>query len=416
MNRRVVVTGLGAVTPTGHTVSEFWQSVREGVCGIGPITRFNTEGYKAKLAAEVKDFDGRGRLGFKEARRMELFSQYAVAAAQEAFEQSGLDMEQEDPFCGGVIIGSGTGSLSAVEQTTTTIGDKGPSRVNPLVVPMFISNMAAGNAALRLGFKGKCFGAVSACASGTHSIGEAFNSIVSGELDFCLAGGAESAICPTSLAGFAALTALSTETDPNRASIPFDRERSGFVLGEGAGVLMLEELSHAKKRGAHILAELTGYGATDDAYHITSPDPSGEGAAMAMKLALKRAGTKPEEVDYINAHGTSTPYNDLFETRAIREVFGEHADHILVNSTKSMIGHLLGAAGAVEAVVCVKSLEEGFVHETINTRETDEECDLNYVLGAPIEREIEYALTNSLGFGGHNATLLFKKWRDESCI
>lgn len=412
MDRRVVVTGLGAVTPIGHTADTFWQSVKEGRCGVGPITRFDTDGHKVHLAAEVRDFNGKERLGVRQARRMELFSQYAVAAAQEAFSQSGLDMDKEDPFRGGVIIGSGTGSLSAVEQTAMTIHEKGPARINPLAVPLFISNMAAGNTAIHLGLKGKCFGAVSACASGAHSIGEAYNSILLGELDFALAGGAESAVCPTSLAGFSALTALSVQEDPHRASIPFDKDRSGFVLGEGAGVLVLEELSHARARGAHILAEVAGYGATDDAAHITTPDPEGMGAAMAMRLALSRGHVEPAQVDYINAHGTSTFYNDLYETKAIRRVFGAHADNLYVNSTKSMIGHLLGAAGAVEAIVCVRTLEEGFIHQTIHTQTPGEGCDLNYVLGEPVEKTVEYALSNSLGFGGHNAALLFKKWRE----
>lgn len=408
--RRVVVTGLGAVTPIGNNVSDFWNSIKEGKTGIGPITKFDTSEYKVKIAAEVKDFVARDYMDFKAAKRMEPFSQYAVAAAKEACKDSGLDMSQEDPFRAGVIVASGIGSLQQMETAHAKITEKGPSKVNPLLVPLMIANMAAGNVSIQLGFRGKCTSVVTACASGTHSIGDAFRAIQYGDADIMAAGGAESCICPTGVAGFSALTALSTSEDCSRASIPFDKDRDGFVLGEGAGVVILEELEHAKARGAKIYAEVVGYGATADAYHITSPIEDGSGAAKAMKLAMEEAGVKPEQVEYINAHGTSTHHNDLFETRAIKLAFGEVAKHVAVNSTKSMIGHLLGAAGGVECVTCVKALEEGFIHQTVGTRETDEECDLNYVIGAPIRKEIQYAMSNSLGFGGHNATLLLRRY------
>lgn len=410
MKRRVVVTGLGAVTPIGNTVEEFWSGIRSGKVGIGPITKFDASDYKVQIAAEVKDFVAKERMDFKAAKRMEPFSQYAVAAAKEAFEDAGIHMAEEDEYRAGVIIGSGIGSLQTVEQNYTKIVEKGPSRVNPLMVPLMISNMAAGNVSIQLGLKGKCTSVVTACASGTHSIGDAFRAIQYDDADIMVAGGAESCICPTGVAGFSGLTALSTSTDPMRASIPFDRDRNGFVLGEGAGVVVLEELEHAKKRGAKIYAELVGYGATGDAYHITSPQEDGGGAGMAMKIAMKEAQAEPEQIDYINAHGTSTHHNDLFETRAIKYALGDAAKNVVINSSKSMIGHLLGAAGGVEFIVCVKSIQDGFIHQTVGTKETDEECDLNYAIGAPIEKEVKYALTNSLGFGGHNATLLIKKY------
>lgn len=411
MKRRVVVTGLGAVTPIGNSVQDFWTSVKKGTVGIGEITKFDTADYKVKLAAEVKGFDAKEHMDARAARRMEPFSQYAVAAAKEAFEDAGLNMEQEDAFRAGVIVGSGIGSLQEVEREYEKILTKGPARVNPLMVPLMISNMAAGNISIQLGLKGKCTNVVTACASGTNSIGDAFRAIQYGDADVMLAGGCESCICPTGVAGFTGLTALSTSEDPMRASIPFDRERNGFVLGEGAGVVVLEELEHAKARGAKIYAELIGYGATGDAYHITSPAEDGAGAAMAMKLAMEEGGVSPEQVDYINAHGTSTHHNDLFETRAIHMAFGDAAENVMINSTKSMIGHLLGAAGGVEFIVCAKSIQEGFVHQTVGSKEADpEECDLNYMFHKPAEKEIRYCLTNSLGFGGHNATLLLKKY------
>ena len=410
MKRRVVVTGLGAVTPIGNTVPEFWQGIREGRVGIGEITRFDTESFKVKLAAEVKDFDAAERMDPKAAKRMERFSQYAVAAAREAFADADLHLEEEDPFRAGVIVGSGIGSLETVESEYAKILKGNVKRVAPLMVPKMISNMAAGNISIQLGLRGKCTNVVTACASGTHCIGDAFRAIQYDDADIMLAGGAESCICPTGVAGFQALTALTEETDPARASIPFDKDRSGFVLGEGAGVVVLEELQHALARGARIYAELVGYGATGDAFHITSPSEDGSGAAKAMELAMKEGGVRPSEVDYINAHGTATHHNDLYETRAIKAAFGEAAKDVVINSTKSMIGHLLGAAGGVEFVVCAKAVEENYIHQTVGTRETDEECDLNYAIGAPVEKEVRYALTNSLGFGGHNASLLLKKY------
>lgn len=410
MKRRVVVTGLGAVTPIGNTVPEFWQGIREGRVGIGEITRFDTESFKVKLAAEVRDFDAAERMEPKAAKRMERFSQYAVAAAKEAFADADLHLEEEDPFRAGVIVGSGIGSLETVENEYAKILKGNVKRVAPLMVPKMISNMAAGNISIQLGLRGKCTNVVTACASGTHCIGDAFRAIQYDDADIMLAGGAESCICPTGVAGFQALTALTEETDPARASIPFDKDRSGFVLGEGAGVVVLEELQHALARGARIYAELVGYGATGDAFHITSPSEDGSGAAKAMELAMKEGGVRPSEVDYINAHGTATHHNDLYETRAIKAAFGEAAKDVVINSTKSMIGHLLGAAGGVEFVVCAKAVEENYIHQTVGTRETDEECDLNYAIGAPVEKEVRYALTNSLGFGGHNASLLLKKY------
>ena len=372
----------------------------------------DTTDYKVKLAAEVKNFDAKEYMDPKSAKRMDEFSQYAVAAAKEALADSGIDMEKENPFKAGVIIGSGIGSLSQMETSHKKILEKGPSKVNPLLVPMMISNMAAGNVSIQLGFRGKCTNVVTACASGTNCIGDAYRAIQYGDCDFIVAGGTESSITPIGIAGFQALTALSTSEDPLRASIPFDKDRNGFVLGEGAGVVMLEELEHAKNRGAKIYGELVGYGVSADAYHITSPIEDGSGAAYAMEMAMADAGVKPEEIDYINAHGTSTHHNDLFETRAIKNAFGESAYKLLINSTKSMIGHLLGAAGGVEFVVCVKSIEEGFIHQTVGTTVTDEECDLNYVIGKPVNKDIKYAMSNSLGFGGHNATLLMKKYED----
>lgn len=410
--RRVVVTGMGAITPIGLNVEEFWNGLKEGKTGFGEITHFDSSDFKVHLAAEVKDFQPKEYMNPKDARRMELFCQYAVAAAKQAMEQSGLDMEKEDPFAVGCSIGSGIGSLQTIEREHEKYLQKGPNRIGPLMVPMMISNMAAGNVSIQLGLRGKNINVVTACATGTHSIGEAYRSIQCGDADVMFAGGTEAAVTPIGVGGFAALTALSTSTDPKRCSIPFDKERDGFVLGEGAGVVVLEELEHAKARGAHILAEVVGYGATADAYHITSPIEDGSGAARAMENAIKEAGIEPKDVAYINAHGTSTHHNDLFETVAIKKVFGEQAKDVKVNSTKSMIGHLLGAAGAVEFITCVKSIQEGFVHQTVGYQVPDEECDLDYVTEGPLEMDVKYALSNSLGFGGHNATLLVKRFED----
>ena len=410
MKRRVVVTGLGAVTPIGNTVPEFWESIRAGRIGIGPITKFDTTEYKVKVAAEVKGFVAKDRMDFKSARRMDEFSQYAVAAAKEAFADAKLDMEQEDPYRVGVCVGSGIGSLPGIEKNVAKVLENKPNRVHPLFVPMMISNMAAGNISIQLGLMGKCTDVVTACSSGTHCIGDALRAIQYGDADVMVAGGSESCICGTGVAGFSALTALSTAEDPARASIPFDQERDGFVLGEGAGILILEELEHAKNRGAHIYAEVVGYGATADAYHVTSPKEDGSGAAKAMTLAMEEAGVRPEEVTYINAHGTGTHHNDLFETRAIHLAFGDAAASVRINSTKSMTGHLLGGAGGVEGVVCVKSIEEDFIHQTVGTIVPGEGCDLDYTLGAPVETPVMYAMSNYLGFGGHNATILMKKY------
>lgn len=410
MSRRVVVTGMGAITPIGNSVEEFWNGLKEKKLGITPITYFDTTDYKAKLAAEVKDFKAKDYMDPKAAKRMELFCQYAVAATKEAIEDAGLDMSKEDPFRVGVSVGSGIGSLQAMERETAKLNSKGPGRVNPLLVPLMIGNMAAGNVSIQFGLKGKCINVVTACATGTHSIGEAFRTIQYGDADVMVAGGTEASICPIGVAGFSALTALSFSEDPMRASIPFDVDRNGFIMGEGSGVVVLESLEHAQARGAKIYAEVCGYGATGDAYHITSPAEDGSGAAKAMEMAIADAGLKPEDVDYINAHGTSTHHNDLFETKAIKLALGDHAYKVKVNSTKSMIGHLLGAAGGVEFITCVKSIEEGFVHATAGLENVDPECDLDYCKGEGVSMEVNCALSNSLGFGGHNATLLVKKF------
>ena len=410
-NRRVVVTGMGAITPIGNSVEEFWNGIKEGKTGFGPITYFDTADYRCKLAAEVKGFDPTQYMDKKSARRMEQFCQFAVAAAGQAISDAGLDMEQEDPYMVGCSVGSGIGSLQAMEREYDRLKEKGPGRVGPMLVPLMISNMAAGNVSIAYGLKGKSLNVVTACATGTHSIGEAYRTIQYGDADVMIAGGTESSITPIGIAGFSALTALSFSEDPERASIPFDKERNGFVMGEGSAIVVLEELEHAKRRGAKIYAELTGYGCSSDAYHITSPAEDGSGAATAMLNALKDGGVTPEELTYINAHGTSTHHNDLFETRAIKLAFGEHAYDMKINSTKSMVGHLLGAAGAVEFVTCVKEIQEGYIHRTVGLRETEEELDLNYCRDS-YKEEVPYALTNSLGFGGHNASLLLKKYTE----
>ena len=410
-NRRVVITGMGAITPIGNSVEEFWNSIKEGKTGFGSITYFDTADYRCKLAAEVKDFDPTQYMDKKSARRMEQFCQFAVAAAGQAIADAGLIMEQEDPYMVGCSVGSGIGSLQAMEREYDRLKEKGPGRVGPMLVPLMISNMAAGNVSIAYGLKGKSLNVVTACATGTHSIGEAYRTIQYGDADVMVAGGTESSIIPIGIAGFSALTALSFSEDPQRASIPFDKDRNGFVMGEGSAVVVLEELEHAKRRGAKIYAELTGYGCSSDAYHITSPAEDGSGAATAMLNALKDGGVAPEELTYINAHGTSTHHNDLFETRAIKLAFGEHAYDLKINSTKSMVGHLLGAAGAVEFVTCVKEIQEGYIHRTVGLRETEEELDLNYCRDS-YEEEVPYALTNSLGFGGHNASLLLKKYME----
>ena len=407
--RRVVVTGMGAITPLGLNVKEYFDNIKAGNHGFGIISKFDAAEYKAHVAAEVKGFVAKEFMDFKAAKRMETFSQYAVAAAKEAMEQSGLDMSKEDPYRVGCSIGSGIGSLQVVEKEYTKLVEKGPNRVNPLMVPMMISNMAAGNVSIHFGLKGKSINVVTACATGTNTIGEAFRTIQYGEADIMVSGGTEGSICPTAIAGFTSLTALTAETDPERCSIPFDKERSGFVMGEGAAVVVLEELEHAKRRGAKIYAEVVGYGCSSDAYHITSPAEDGSGAARAMLNAVWDAGITVDEVNYINAHGTSTHHNDLFETRAIKLAFGAHAGEMKVNSTKSMVGHMLGAAGAIEFITCVKEIEEDYIHATVGYKVPDEELDLDYCK-EPVSMEVQYALSNSLGFGGHNASILLKKY------
>ena len=407
--KRVVVTGMGAITPIGNSIDAFWESVKAGKIGFDRITYFDTADYKCKLAAQVKDFDAAEYMDKKAARRMEQFCQFAVAAAGEAIQDAGLDMEKEDPYRVGCAVGSGIGSLQAMEREHSRLLEKGPSRVAPMLVPLMISNMAAGNVSIAYNLKGKSINVVTACATGTNSIGEAYRTIQYGDADVMIAGGTESSVTPIGIAGFSALTALSSSEDPARCSIPFDKDRSGFVMGEGSAIVVLEELEHAKQRGARIYAEVVGYGCSSDAFHITSPAEDGAGAARAMTNAVADAGISPEDITYINAHGTSTHHNDLFETRAIKLAFGEHARDIKINSTKSMVGHLLGAAGAIEFVTCVKELQEGYIHRTVGLQESEEELDLNYCKES-YQEDFEYALSNSLGFGGHNATLIVRKY------
>ncbi|PKM54432.1 beta-ketoacyl-acyl carrier protein synthase II (involved in pimelate synthesis) [Petrocella atlantisensis] len=411
MSRRVVVTGIGAITPIGNNVDQFWSALKEGVSGVDMITQFDASDYPVKIAAELKDYNPKDFLDRKDAKRMERFSQFAVIAAGEALAMSGLEVTEENCDRIGTFIGSGMGSLGMIEEEEQRLLEFGPQRVAPLIIPKIIVNMAAGNVAIKYGLKGPSHCIVSACASGSHSIGEAFRNIKFGYMDVAVTGGTESCITPMGIAGFSALTALSTNPDPKKASRPFDGGRDGFVMGEGAGILVLEALDHALERGATILAEIAGYGATTDAYHMTSPAPGGVGGAKAMTLAINEAGLLPSEVDYINAHGTSTPYNDKFETEAIKVSLGEHASKVAINSTKSMTGHLLGAAGGVEAVVCIKSIQEDYLHPTINQEIHDPECDLDYVPNVGRSAKVNVALSNSLGFGGHNATLLFKKYK-----
>ncbi|WP_416175702.1 beta-ketoacyl-ACP synthase II [Clostridium sp.] len=413
MKNRVVVTGLGAVTPVGNDVDTFWSNIKNGVCGIDFIKGFDTEGFKAKLAAEVKDFDPISILGRRESRRLDRFSQFAVVAADEAIKDSGLDLDSVDKHRMGVVVGSGIGGIGTIEKEHEILMKKGPNRIHPLFIPMIISNMAAGNIAIRYGAKGVCTTVVTACATSTNCIGEAYRMIQNGTADVIIAGGTEASITPLSVAGFTSLTALSKSDDPKRASIPFDKERNGFVMGEGAGIVILESLEHAKKRNAKIYSEIVGYGSTCDAYHITSVDPKGEGAAYAMGEAIKEANIEKGDVSYINAHGTSTVSNDKGETLAIKRLFGDIAKKIPISSTKSMTGHLLGAAGAVEAIVCIKSMEDSFIPPTIGYREKDEECDLDYVPNKGRKVDVKYAMSNSFGFGGHNAVILLKRWGEQ---
>lgn len=408
--RRVVITGLGAVTPLGLTVGESWRSVREGRCGIGPITQFDPAGMKVRLAAEVKGFDADALLGKQEARRMGRFTQFALAAAREALADSGFQLENADPKRCGVIVSSGIGGIGITENEHDRGLAKGWDRVSPFFIPTGICNMAAGRVAIDAGFRGLCTCPVTACAGGTNAVGDAFHYIRDGYAEAMLCGGAEAALTPLAVGGFTSMKALSQSEDPNRASIPFDAERSGFVMGEGAGVLLLEELEHALARSAKIYAEVTGYGATCDAYHMTAPRPDGSGGAEAMAMALADGGASPEDVDYINAHGTSTHLNDAGETAAVKTVFGSHAYKLAVSSTKSMTGHMLGAAGAVEAIFTALTLRDGFLPATINYQVPDPECDLDIVPNQGRASEVRYALSNSLGFGGHNGSLLFKKW------
>ena len=412
MEKRVVVTGIGVVSPVGNNVDAMWESIKAGKHGIAEITRFDLEGHKVTLAAEVKDFDFGDR---RAAKRLDIADQYALVAAREAVEDSGIvSGENVDPDRFGIYGGTGIGGISTMEHEVEKCVKKGNlARASALLVPMMMPNAIAGNISMEFNAKGASFGIVSACAAGTHNIGEAYRNIKHGYNDVVMAGGAESVLAPVSFSGFANMTAMNTTTDPDRASIPFDVERSGFILGEGAGFLILEELEHAKNRGAKIYGEIVGYGATSDAYHITSPDPEGEGAAKAIHMAIEDAGITPDDIDYINAHGTGTHYNDLFETRAIKAAFKEAAYKVKINSTKSMTGHLLGAAGGVEFIVCVKSILDGFIHQTVGTKETEEELDLDYCIDAPVQTQVRYAMSNSLGFGGHNASLLVKRYEEE---
>lgn len=411
MEKRVVITGMGAITPIGNSVNEFWNSSKNGVCGIDFIKSFDTENFKVKIGAEVKNFNAEDYMDKKEAKRMDRFCQFAMAAAKEALEDSKIESDKIDCYRFGVLIGSGIGGFNTIEKEHEKLLTRGPGRVSPMLIPMIISNMASGNIAIKYGAKGVCSTVVTACATGTNAIGEAFRMIKHGYLDVMIAGGAEASITPLALAGFTSLTALSTSNDLKRASIPFDKERDGFVMGEGSGVLILESLEHAIKRGARIYAEVAGYGSTCDAYHMTSPDPLGEGAAKAMELAIKEANITLDDIDYINAHGTGTPYNDKFETLAVKNIFKEKAYNIPISSTKSMTGHLLGAAGAVEAITCVKAIQEGFIPPTIGYKVKDEDCDLDYVPQKGRNAKLECTLSNSLGFGGHNASLIIKAWK-----
>ncbi len=413
MKRRVVVTGMGAITPIGSGKEAFWNALKEGKSGIGPITHFDASEYATQIAGEVTDFDFEQYIGKKEMKRMDRFTHFAVAAAKMAVEDAKLNVEEIDANLFGVILGCGIGGIGTLEKEHEKLLNKGPRRVSPFLIPMMISNIGSGYVSMQLGAKGPNTTVVTACASATNAIGDAFHAIQRGDANVMATGGSEASITPTGIAGFCTMKAMSTRNDsPQTASRPFDTDRDGFVMGEGGGILILEELEHAKKRGAHIYAEVAGFGMSADAYHITSPAPGGEGGARAIAAALRSAGIKPEQVDYYNAHGTSTPYNDKFETMAVKSVFGEHAYKLVINSTKSMTGHLLGAAGAVEAIACVMSCSEDFVHPTINIENQDPELDLDYVPNVGKVKVVNYAVSNSLGFGGHNATVVIKKFVD----
>ncbi len=409
--RRVVVTGMGAVTPVGNDIVSFWDSIRSGKCGIDTITSFDASEFKTQIAGEVKGLEVTDFIEKKEARKMDKYTQFALIAASEAVKNSGLDMEKEDPWRVGVVTGSGIGGIKTLEEQHKALLERGPGRVSPFFIPMMIGNMAAAQIAIKYGMKGINENVVTACASSTNAIGDAYRHIQYGSNDVIIAGGAEAAVSPLAFAGFCNMKAMSTRNDdPQHASRPFDAERDGFVLSEGAGFIVLEELEHAKARGANIICEIVGYGATDDAYHITSPVPGGEGGAKAMELAIKDAGAEPADITYINAHGTSTKYNDHFETQAIKSVFGEAAYKVAVSSTKSMTGHMLGAAGGVEAIVCALAIRDGYIPATINYVNPDPDCDLDIVPNEGRSCEVKYAMSNSLGFGGHNATVVFKKY------
>ena len=410
MDRRVVITGMGAITPVGNNVDDYWNSLKNGVSGIDFIKSFDTTDFKVKIAAEVKDFDPTLYVQKKELKRNDLVSIYGIAAATQAVEDSKLNLDEIDKDRFGVIVGSGIGGMITIQEQVGKLFAKGPSKVSPLFIPMAIGNMVAGNIAIKFGAKGVCENIVTACATGTNCIGDAFRSIKHGYSDIIIAGGAEAAISEIGVAGFTNLTALPTNPDPKKACRPFDKNRDGFVMGDGSGVVILEELEHALKRGAKIYGEVVGYGATGDAYHMTAPSPDGSGAGKAMKLAMEEAGIKPSDVSYINAHGTSTPANETSEIKAINYALGDEAPNVPVSSTKSMTGHLLGAAGAIEAIACIKALEDGFIPPTLNVDEKDESCNFDCVPYVGRSADLKYALSNSLGFGGHNAVLCFKKW------
>jgi len=410
MKKRVVVTGLGAVTPIGNTVDEFWKNAKNGLCGIDFIKSFDVENSKVKLAAELKNFDGRNYFDRKQFKRLDRFSQLGIVAAREAYKDAGLETSCVDRNRLGVVIGNGVGGIITIIEETTKLLEGGMNMVSPLLMPKSIPNIVTGNIAIDLNAKGIANTVITACAAGTNAIGEAFRAIQYDDADVIISGGSEACVTPLVLAGFTNLNALSLSNDSARASIPFDKERDGFVMGEGAGIIILEELNHALGRNAKIYGEVVGYGFTCDAFHLTSPAPKGEGGARAMNLALKNASISPEDISYINAHGTSTPYNDKSETEAIKAVFKEHSSKLPISSTKSMIGHLLGAAGAVEAIASIKALEEDYIHGTIGYKVKDEDCDLDYVVNEGRKVDLNYVLTNSFGFGGHNASLIFKKW------
>lgn len=412
MDRRVVITGLGAITPIGNNVSELWKGIKDGKCGVDEITLFDTTNSKVKIAAEVKNFNPEDYFDRRGAKRLDRYSHFAVIAAREAMKDSGIDLEKIDKTRFGVAISSGIGGLQTLEDNCDTVVLKGEDRVSPMFIPMATINMATGNVSIEIGAQGESFAMNTACASGTHTIGEGYRIIKHGYQDIMMCGGAEASITPVGIAGFANMKALSTQNSKERASIPFDKERSGFIMGEGAGILVLEDYEHAKKRGAKIYAEVVGYSATSDSYHITSPSPEGAGGARAMVNAMNEAGIKPEDVDYINAHGTSTPLNDKFETIAIKKAFGVAAKSVMVSSTKGNTGHLLGAAGGVEAVITVKAIENSFVPPTIGYKVPDEECDLDIVPNVGRNKEIKYAMSDSLGFGGHNSVIVLKKFED----